>query len=79
VPTRHVEDLQGRQEEARHHVSAGWLRSHFEWSWALPASLAVDPAETAADVTPEVPTSVIYADHSRPVQSGNADQTSTAC
>ena len=37
-----------------------------EWSWALPASLTVDPAETAADITPEVPTSVIYADHSRP-------------
>ena len=48
-----------------------------EWSWALPASLAVDPAETAADVTSEVPTSVIYADHSRPVQSGNADQTTS--
>ena len=41
-----------------------------EWSWALPASLTVDPAETAADITPEVPTSVIYADHSRPVRSG---------
>jgi len=48
-----------------------------EWSWALPASLTVDPAETAADITPEVPTSVIYADHSRPVRSGNADQTTS--
>ena len=48
-----------------------------EWSWALPASLTVGPAETAADITPEVPTSVIYADHSRPVRSGNADQTTS--
>src|SRR5712671_6224557 len=52
-------------------------RSDAEWSWALPASLTVDPAETAADITPEVPTSVIYADHSRPVRSGNADQTTS--
>ena len=48
-----------------------------EWSWALPDSLAIDPAETVADITPEVPTSVIYADHSRPVRSGNADQTTS--
>ena len=40
----------------------------------MPASLTVDTAETAADITPEVPTSVIYADHSRPVRSGNVDQ-----
>jgi hypothetical protein len=47
-----------------------------EWSWALPASLTVDSAETAADITPEVPTSVVYAEnHSRPVRSGNTDQT----
>jgi hypothetical protein len=39
-----------------------------EWSWAFPASLTVD----TADITPEVPTSVIYADYSRPVRSGNA-------
>jgi hypothetical protein len=37
-----------------------------EWSWAFPASFTVDTAETAADITPEMPTSVIYADHSRP-------------
>jgi hypothetical protein len=43
-----------------------------EWSWAFPASFTVDTAETAADITPEMPTSVIYADHSRPVRSGNA-------
>ncbi len=44
----------------------------------MPASLTVDTAETAVDITPEVPTSVIYADHSRPVRSGNADQTTSS-
>jgi hypothetical protein len=43
-----------------------------EWSWELPTIRTVQPAEMAADITPEVPTSVIYADHSRPVRSGNA-------
>jgi hypothetical protein len=42
------------------------LLGGLEGLWALPTSLSVDTAETAADITPEVPTSVIYADHSRP-------------
>jgi hypothetical protein len=37
-----------------------------EWSWALPAGFSTAPAETAVDITPKVPASVIYADHSRP-------------
>jgi hypothetical protein len=41
-------------------------------------SLTIDPAETVADITPQVPTSVIYADHSRPERSGNPDQTKSA-
>jgi hypothetical protein len=43
-------------------------------SWAFVDSLTIDPAETVADITPEVPTSVIYADHSRPERSGNPDR-----
>ena len=48
-----------------------------EWSWGLPTIRTVKPAEMAADLAPKVPALVIYADHSRPVRSGNADQTST--
>jgi hypothetical protein len=47
-------------------------------SWAFVDSLTIDPAETVADITPQVPTSVIYADHSRPERSGNPDQTKSA-
>ena len=42
------------------------------WSWALPTASGT----ASADHPPEVPTSVAYAEnHSRPVQSGNANQT----
>ena len=54
-------------------VRAGFGRDG-RWSWALPTA-----SETAsADHPPEVPTSVAYAEnHSRPVRSGNADQTTS--